>query len=137
MTTRFLFGPRGLLVEGPPPVPPRREEPVAVEAVDVRDERTTEELFAAVQEALKDGGRATEAERGGIFYGARNIAPDGSFDYDEHHYMQKCRCRVIDPLIVQWCPAHDAYYRRVCSGGNYRPADYEQRRARWAGVVER
>ncbi len=136
MTTRFLFGRRGLLVEGPPPVPPRREEPVAVEAVDVRDERTTEELFAAVHEALKDGGRATEAERGGIFR-ARNIAPDGSFDYYEHHYMQGCGCRVIDSLIVQWCPAHDAYYRRVCSGGNYRPADYEQRRARWAGVVER
>lgn len=73
---------------------------------------------------------------GGRFFGVSRVADDGSFDFDEHHYMLSCRCRVIDTRIVQWCDAHDAYYARVLAPEKYRPPGWEQACARWNGVVE-
>jgi hypothetical protein len=97
--------------------------------------KSVAELHAAVVErcALAP---ATPAERHGTYFRVSRIGTDGAFDYEERHYMQPCRCRVINDRIVTWCTAHDAYYKRVLSPDDYRPADAETESKRWNGVVE-
>jgi hypothetical protein len=130
--TRFLFGPQGQLLarlargpvrELPPPTP--------VPPSEVSDE----ELFAAVLEVTRDGGVATEAERGGRFFGVSRQSSDGQFDFQEHHFMQPCRCRVIDCKIVTFCPAHAAYYARVATNFG-RPEGWEDMARRWDGIID-
>lgn len=130
---RFLFGPQGQLLERLARPPIRTTEPRAAHPAD--DPRTATELFAAVEEVTRDGGVATEAERAGRFYGVRRVGADGSFDFEEHHYMLSCRCRVINNTIVQWCPAHAAYYARVAPE-SYAAPDRGEMAARWEGVDE-
>lgn len=108
--TRFLFGSRGRHASRRAPTEPLRPPP-EYPADDTT--KSDDQLFQAVIEVTKDGGVATEEERGGVFYGVTRPGSDGSFDFEQRHYMQPCRCHVIDNLIVQWCPAHAAYYRRV------------------------
>jgi hypothetical protein len=157
--SRFLFGVRGVLVEGPPPAarwsatvnrPLRCKAPhclgpecvhptgcgcACASCVDVRDAyEASVPLWPAVLEAASGDPKATEAELGGTFYGVSRRGEDGSFDYTEHHYMQRCRCRVIGNLIVRWCDAHDAYYACVLSGDQDKGREMAKR---WAGVVER
>lgn len=70
---------------------------------------------------------ATEAEMRGRYFrrtSGSEYAPDRTLEdvtdktktvagvwVDEHHYMQNCRCRVINTTIVQFCPAHEEWWQ--------------------------
>ena len=110
--TRFLFGPRGKLCEESSPDPRDPCRPAPAYAPD-DPSKSDQELYEALVRSLDGGGPATQEERAGVFYRVRRVGDDGSFDFDEHHFMQACRCHVINNSIVEWCPAHAAYYRRV------------------------
>jgi hypothetical protein len=107
---------------------------------------TNEEFMSKQSEILATiVNDATEAERLGRFFrrtGGGEYAADRTLvevprgeSCDEHHYMQACKCRVINTTIVQFCQAHQKWWNF------YDGHNEETREERWAtlpkDIVER